>query len=226
MKVAASDRVVDKLTELEQLHPGIKSFPLDVTGSEAVKKAAGDIKAYFGAIDLAVLCAGVAHPMHAENYDAKLAVHSMDVNFNGNLRALGSLMPDMIQRRAGHIAMIASMTGYRGMTDSAAYAPSKAAIIALAESLKLDLQRYGVRMTVINPGFVDTPITQQLDYPLPYIMTARDAATRIIAGLKAGRYEIAFPWQMLLTTKLGRIMPNAMYFWFCRKIDEQGKAQT
>ena len=226
VKVAASDRVIDKLIELEGLHPGIKAFPLDVTDGDALKKTVEAIKAHSGPIDLAVLCAGVAHPMGAENYDVKLALHSMNVNYNGILRALGSLMPGMIQRRSGHIAMIASMTGYRGPTDSAAYAPTKAAIISLTEALKLDLARFGVKISVINPGFVDTPITQQLNYELPHIMTASDTATRIITGLRRGRYEIVFPWQMTLATKLGRMMPNTWYFWFCRKIEEQEKLKA
>ena len=223
VKVAASDRVIDKLMELEASQPGIKAFPLDVTDGDAVKQTADAIKAAMGPIDLAVLCAGVAHPMGAANYDVKLAVHSVNVNYNGIVRALGALMPDMIKRGSGHLALIASMTGHRGMPDSAAYAPTKAAIINLTETLKQDLERYGVTISVINPGFVDTPITQQLDYPLPHVMTPADAAERIIEGLRRRKYEIAFPWQMNWPTKMLRLMPNSMYFWFSRKIEEAGR---
>lgn len=223
VNVAASDRVIDKLADLAASQPRITAYPLDVTDGEAVTKTAAAIKAAMGPIDLAVLCAGVAHPMGAANYDVNLAVHSVNVNYNGILRALGALMPDMIKRGSGHLALIASMTGHRGMPDSAAYAPTKAAIINLTETLKLDLARYGITISVINPGFVDTPITQQLDYPLPHIMTPADAAERIIDGLRQRKYEIAFPWQMNWPTKILRMMPNSLYFWCSRKIEEAGK---
>ena len=225
VKVAASDRVADKLLELEALHPGLKAYPLDVTDDAALKQTVDAITAQMGPIDLAVLCAAIAPPMDAVTYNVTAAMQTMDVNYNGILRAYGALMPGMIERRSGHLAAIASVTGYRGMSDSAAYAPTKAAVISLTETLKLDLERYGIKISVINPGFVDTQITKDLPHERPYLMTPSEAARRIVDGLKRGRYEIAFPWQMILTGKLLRLMPNTMFFWLSRRIDEAGTVE-
>ena len=99
---------------------------------------------------------------------------------------------------------------------AAAYAPSKAAVISLAEVLKIDLAPHGITVSLVNPGFVETPMTSINTFPMPYLMTVDDAAERIIRGLKAGKYEIAFPWQLVTMLKIARIVPNKVYLWFVR----------
>jgi short-subunit dehydrogenase len=146
----------------------------------------------------------------------------MDVNYNGVLRAISEVMPGMIARKSGHLAVVASVTGYRSFSDTAAYGPSKAALISLAETLRLDLERFGVLISVVNPGYVDTQITQSLNYERPaHMLTPAQAATLMIAGLKAKRYEITFPWQTVWPVKIMRFMPNSWFFWLSRKIDEK-----
>jgi NAD(P)-dependent dehydrogenase (short-subunit alcohol dehydrogenase family) len=222
VKVAISARSADKLFELEKLHPGLKAYPLDVTDAAAVTRAADAIIADLGPIDLVIMNAGVWRPMGVIDYDGAAAIESMNTNYNGVIQPLSALIPKMIERKAGHIALVASVAGYRGLAQSAAYAPTKAALINLAECLKPDLARFGVKVSIVNPGFVDTPMTRVNTFPMPFMITAPDAASRIISGLKRGRYEIAFPWPTVMTLKLFRLLPNIAYFWLARMMQPLG----
>ena len=214
--VAASARSADKLSELAAINPAIVPVPVDVTDLVAMRNAVTHITKEVGPIDLAILNAGVWHPMGAHEFSADKVLQSMEVNYNGVVNALDALLPDMIAGARGHVALVSSVAGYRGLPKSIAYAPSKAAPIALAESLRHDLDRAGVKISIINPGFVDTPMTRINKFPMPFLITSDDAANRMIAGLKKGKYEIAFPWQTNLMMKVARLVPNWMFFWTVR----------
>lgn len=216
IKVAASARSKDTLHDLAAINANIVSFPVDVTDLESVRKVTRDIENDLGPIDLAILNAGVWHPFGACEFDAAKAVQSMDVNYNGIVHALDALLPNMISEQRGHVALVSSVAGYRGLPNAIAYAPSKAAVISLAETLRHDLDRLGVKISVINPGFVDTPMTEVNEFPMPFIITSDDAANRMIAGLRKGKYEIAFPWQTNFMMKLIRLLPNWLFFWATR----------
>ncbi|MEQ1671138.1 MAG: SDR family NAD(P)-dependent oxidoreductase, partial [Hyphomicrobium sp.] len=180
--VAVSARGADKLGELERLSPNIKSFPCDVTDAAAVAATVSSIEQSVGPIDLAILNAGVWHPMTASNYDLAKVKASMDVNYSGVTNALAPVMKTMIGRARGHIAIVASVAGLRGLPKGAAYAPTKAALISLAESLYADLKLKGVRITVINPGFVATPMTDVNTFPMPFLISADEAVKTIRRG--------------------------------------------
>ena len=210
--VAVSARSADTLAELARLQPGIVPVVLDVTEPDAVAAAHAHILNTIGPINLAVLNAGVWDPMRAAEFDAARAVRSMQVNFGGVANALQPLIPAMIARGRGHIALVASVAGYRGLPKAAAYAPSKAAVISLAEVLRLELVSRGITVSLVNPGFVETPMTAVNEFPMPYMIKAEDAAARIIRGLERGQFEIAFPWPLVAQLKLLRILPYSLYF--------------
>ena len=121
----------------------------------------------------------------------------------------------MLARRRGQLALVASVAGYRGLPMAAAYAPSKAAVISLAEVLRLELSGEGITVNLVNPGFVDTPMTAVNTFSMPYMISAEDAARRMLRGLEkglaGGPFEIAFPWQLALQLKLLRIAPYRLY---------------
>jgi len=211
VRVAASARNAAKLEELRSSHSGILAVPLDVTHRDDVRAAFVRLEAELGAIDLAVLNAGIWQPMSVSAFDAGKSAESMTVNYLGIANALEQLIPPMIERRSGHIALVSSVAGYRGLPKAAAYAPTKAAVISLAEVLRLELSRHGITVSLVNPGFVETPMTSVNDFPMPYIVPVDEAADRIIRGLAARKYEIAFPWQLVASLKLLRILPNALY---------------
>ena len=211
VRVAASARTADKLADLHAAAPNVVSFPLDVTVPLDVKAVHDQIVRDLGGIDLAILNAGVWHPMDANAFDASRAAHSMSVNYIGIANALEPLIASMVARGRGQIALVASVAGYRGLPKAAAYAPSKSAVITLAEVLRIELQRQGIVVSVINPGFVETPMTSVNEFPMPFIIKADDAADRILKGLERGRFEIAFPWQLAFLLKLLRVLPNGIY---------------
>jgi short-subunit dehydrogenase len=215
--VAASARRVEALHELTKLNPKIHAFPLDVTDTRATKAVVTSIQDTRGPIELAVLNAGIGQRMGVDNFDAEVAAQTMAVNYQGLVNGVAALLPGMRERRSGRIALMSSVAGYRGLPRAAAYAPSKAAAISLAESLRPELQDRGISISIINPGYVETPLTENARYPLPFVISAEDAASRIISGLARGKFEIAFPWQMVWMLKLGRLMPYPLFFWMMKR---------
>jgi short-subunit dehydrogenase len=223
LKVAVSARSADKLNELAQLSTNISAYPVDVVDAAAVASTADRISRDIGPIDLAILNAGIWHPMSASNYDLADATESISVNYVGVINGLDPVMRVMIARGRGHIALVSSVAGYRGLPKSAAYGPTKAALINLAESLYADLKLKGVTMTVINPGFVKTPMTDVNTFPMPYLVTVDEAVSSIRKGLASGQFEIVFPGRMALMMKTMRVLPYRAYFWATAKIANREK---
>lgn len=212
VKVAVTARNREALQSLASEHSGITAVPLDVTDSKAVADAVRTIEQTVGGIDLAVLNAGVWDPMRGSEFTADRVNTAMSVNFGGIANALEPLIGRMMARGEGHIALVASVAGYRGLPKAAAYAPTKAAVISLAEVLRAELPRHGIDVSVVNPGFVETPMTAVNKFPMPFIIKADDAARRIIRGLDKRRFEVAFPWQLVSILKIMRLLPYRLYF--------------
>jgi NAD(P)-dependent dehydrogenase (short-subunit alcohol dehydrogenase family) len=213
-RVAASARNADALAALGT---GIHAYPLDVTDAAACARAAEAIRRDLGAIDLAVLNAGTHFPTPAAGFDAQAVRGLIEVNLIGAANGLAAILPDMIACRRGRIAVVASVAGYRGLPTASAYCASKAGLIALAESLKFDLDPLGVKIQVINPGFVRTPLTDRNPFPMPFLMEVEDAVTRILRGLESDRFEIAFPRRFVWLLKALRLLPDRLYFALLRQ---------
>lgn len=207
--VAASARSADKLA---LLGANIRPYPLDVTERTAVLATINSIERDLGPIDLAVLAAGTYTPVDVEGFSPAIFEIAMATNYLGVVNALAGLLPPMMSRRAGHVAWIASVAGYVGLPKAAAYGPSKAALINLAESLKPDLDIRGITVSVINPGFVETPLTAQNDFSMPFLMQAPEAARLSIEGLLKRRFEIAYPLRFVIIMKLARLIPYVLFF--------------
>ena len=218
VKVVASARSQAKLTEIAGQHPGISSLPVDVTALVAMAEASRSITATLGPIDLAVFNAGIWEAMSVRNFSAAKAARSMAVNYQGIVNGIEAILPGMLERGTGHIGLVASVAGYRGLGPTAAYGPSKAAVINLAETLNNNLAMRGIKVSVINPGYVDTAMTRGNPFAMPFMVSAEDAAHRILRGLEKGKFEIAFPWQLVLLMKLARLMPNGLFFWYARTV--------
>jgi NAD(P)-dependent dehydrogenase (short-subunit alcohol dehydrogenase family) len=214
LNVAASARSKEKLAGLGA---NVRAYPLDVTDAEGCAATIAAIERDLGPIDLAVLGAGTFEPMTLDTLSLDNFHRTMETNYMGVVNALAALVPLMRGRGQGHLAWIASVAGYRGLPKAAAYGPSKAALINLAESLKPELQVFGVKVSVINPGFVETPMTAQNKFPMPFLMKPEDAARQSIAGLVAGKFEIAFPFRFVAFLKIARILPYSWYFGLIRR---------
>jgi short-subunit dehydrogenase len=214
VKVAASARNVDALNALGA---GVSAYPLDVTDDAKVASTFAQIERDLGPIDLIIAGAGTYTAVTANDIKPDLFRRMFDVNYIGVINVLAAAIPVFRQRRSGHLSWIASLSGYRGLPKASAYGPTKAALINLAESLKPELEIDNVKVSVVNPGFVRTPMTAQNDFEMPFLMEPADAARATIAGLAKGKFEVAYPRPFVAILKTARVLPYRMFFWFSRK---------
>jgi NAD(P)-dependent dehydrogenase (short-subunit alcohol dehydrogenase family) len=203
---------VGELDQLNKENTLIQPVPLDVTHSEAVLTAVAQIESSQGAIDLAVLNAGIYQPLPGGLGEPALFEQHMAVNYMGVINCLSAILPDMQNRKQGQVAIVASLAGYRGLPQSAAYGPSKAALINLAETLRLELSDSGIDVRLINPGFVETRLTAKNRFDMPAIMPPEMAAVKIVKGLLGQRFEISFPRRFVIWMKFARLLPYRLYF--------------
>ena len=212
-EVVASARSAEKLAALaREPDRSIVLWPLDITDHGAVQAAVARVEAERGPIDVAVLNAGTHQPVEAGEFTASGLRALIELNVMGTAACLEALMPRMIARGRGRIAVVASVAGYRGLPTGAYYGASKAALINLTESLRFDLDRAGVTIQLIDPGFVRTPLTDRNDFPMPFLIDTDLAADRIARGLRSRRFEIAFPRIFVALLKLLRLLPFRLYF--------------
>jgi short-subunit dehydrogenase len=184
----------------------------DVTDPSALETLIAGIESEHGPVGLAVLNAGVYTPMRARAFDVAICKRTVDVNLMGVINGLGPLLPRMLARKDGRIALVASVAGYAGLPNSMAYGATKAALINLAECLRLDCEGDGVIIQVVNPGFVETAATAVNDFEMPALMSAGAAAVRIADGLQTNQFEIVFPKRFTTVLKFLGLLPYPIYF--------------
>ena len=211
-QVVVSARNVILLQRFESEHSGSLALALDATDRDAMAVAARRIVAQFGRIDLALYCAGHYRPMRATDFDLDEALQHQRINYVGALHMLDAVLPVVLKQKAGHISLVSSVAGYRGLPQSLAYGPTKAALINLAQTLYLDLRASGIGVSVINPGFVATPLTANNDFSMPALLSPEQAAHEILKGWAAGRFEIHFPKRFTLWVKALALLGDGVYF--------------
>ena len=215
--VYATARSTDDLAKLEEasqrLAGRIVAAPGDVTDADAMAGIAGKIDSDGKGLALCVFNAGIYLPVHGECLDVTDFDKTFAVNLSGVVRGLVPAIEQMKARGRGQIAIVSSVTGYGGLPTSAAYGATKAALINMAESLKFDLDKIGVRIQVINPGFVDTPATADNAFTMPALLQPEEAAKRVAGGLKSGSFEITFPRRFTYVLKALQFLPYPAYFW-------------
>jgi len=221
--VAATARPSGALEALAAGSDKIKAFPADVLDAPALRSCAAKIEGELGAIDLALFGAGMYVPFDIRNIDLDGFHRTMALNVDGVINGIAAVLPSMLARKAGHIAIMGSLFGYSGWPGNGAYGASKAALINLAESLRLELEGEGVAVTLINPGFVDTPLNASYDPKKKlYVMSKERCARKILERLGDKPYEIAFPPQVEGFLKGVRSLPRAVSFplirWFTQRM--------
>jgi NAD(P)-dependent dehydrogenase (short-subunit alcohol dehydrogenase family) len=215
-KVVVSARSGAALEAFVATHPGAQALKLDASDAAAVKTAAQSLLAQ-GPLDLTMYCAGYYREQRATGFDLADMLRHQQVNYVGALYVLDAVLPAMLQRGSGHLSLVGSVAGYRGLPQSLAYGPTKAALINLAETLYLDLQASGVGVSLVNPGFVETPLTADNQFSMPALISPAQAAAEILAGWARGQFEIHFPKRFTLWMKTLRVLPYALYFPAIRK---------
>ena len=217
--VVVSARNAAALQDFVNAHPGVDAqglpravaMPLDATQASDVKDAATTIMKN-RPIDCAVYCAGTYKELRATEFNLQTMLEHQRVNYLGALYMLDAVLPHFLERQSGHISLISSVAGYGGLPKSMAYGPTKAALINLAETLYLDLHDQNVGVSLISPGFVDTPLTAQNKFNMPALITPNEAAQEILKGWAKGEFEIHFPKRFTQWMKTIKMLPYRLYF--------------
>jgi NAD(P)-dependent dehydrogenase (short-subunit alcohol dehydrogenase family) len=215
--VLATARREDALDDLAKRADGqrggrVVPVPGDVTDPDAMAALVDRAVEAHGPIALAILNAGTFRADGIDPFDLEGFRKTVDINVKGTANCVAPLLPRWIARHRGHLAVVSSVAGYTGLPTAIAYGATKAALINFCESLKFDFDKAGLKIQVINPGFVRTPLTEQNPFPMPFLMEVEDAADRILRGLERRSFEITFPRRFTCALKLLRVLPYGLYF--------------
>ena len=222
--VAISARRAELLNELSNSYENISGFPLDVTNKEKCKEVFNEIKNKFENIDICFFSTGTWDPKKEKEIDVEQMENVFKVNFFGTVNCIKAVEQYFRDKKKGIITIVSSIAGYRGLPNSTGYGPSKSALNNLAESLYFDFKRYNVRVCLVSPGFIKTPMTDKNDFKMPFLKTPEYAADQIFEGLvNKNTFEIHFPKSLTITLKLLSFLPSKIYFGLVGKLTKYQK---
>ncbi len=210
--VSAVARRADRLAALEQATDYFCGYQADVRDASAMAAAVDTSFKTYGPIDVAILNAGIYVPQDGCQISPSIYAEHMDVNYMGVVNGLAAIVPQMLAARGGQIVIISSVAGWRGLPKAAAYGPTKAALISLAESLYFDLTPKNIKIQIMCPGFVDTEATAVNDFDMPDLLSAETAAGHIISGMQSDVFSHAFPKSFSRKLKFLKYLPDRLYF--------------
>ena len=217
-KVAISARREELLKNIAQ-DSNIFDYPLDVTDEKKVGEVFKKILEDFKNIDLCIFGAGTYEPKLEKEISQKQIRKTIEVNFFGVVNCIKTVEEYFKNKKNGHISIVSSIAGYRGLPNSSGYGPSKAALSNLTESLYFDFKKHNVRVSLISPGFIKTPMTDKNKFRMPFIKSPEFAADKIYNGLvKSNAFEITFPKQLTIIFKFFKILPNRIYLFLIDKL--------
>ena len=222
--VAISARRAELLNELSNSYENISDFPLDVTNKEKCKEVFKEIKNKYENIDICFFSTGTWDPKKEKEIDVERMEDVFKVNFFGTVNSIKAVEQYFRDKKNGTITIVSSIAGYRGLPNSTGYGPSKSALNNLAESLYFDFKRYNVRVCLVSPGFIKTPMTDKNDFKMPFLKTPEYAADQIYEGLvNKNIFEIHFPKSLTITLKLLSFLPSKIYFGLVGKLTKYQK---
>jgi NAD(P)-dependent dehydrogenase (short-subunit alcohol dehydrogenase family) len=217
--VAISARRENLLSELSEKYENISPFPLDVTDKESCKRIFNQVKQKFGEIDICFFSTGTWDPKKEKDINVEQIENVFKINFFGTVNSIKAVEEYYKNRKEGTISIVSSIAGYKGLPNSTGYGPSKSALNNLAESLYFDFGRHNVRVCLVSPGFIKTPMTDKNDFKMPFLKTPEFAADKIYDGLVNKKsFEIHFPKELTLTLKFFSILPYKLYFYLIKKL--------
>lgn len=189
-----------------------KIYSADVSVPDSMVAAGKACLAAQGVPDVVVACAGISVGVDtAERSDIEVMAQTYATNNVGTAATFHPFVAAMVQRRSGTLVGIGSVNGIRGFAGHGANCPSKAALISYCECLRVELKASGVRVVTLCPGYIDTPLTRQNQYSMPFLMRPQDFADKAFAAIEAGTSYRVIPWQMGVVAKLLRLLPNAVF---------------
>jgi len=215
-RVAITARNQNELDKLALKLPNCFAYAADITKQKQITEAVNTIEAEFAPIALAILNAGIYLPTAIPEFDIKSFKRSFDVNIGGTLNCLDPVIPRMLARGFGQVAIMASVAGFNGLPTSAAYGGTKAALLNMGEALAIEYAPHNIFFSVIAPGFVETPATDKNRFSMPFILKVDDAARRIQAGIEKGAFLVAFPKRFVLILRMLQALPRNLYVGLMR----------
>ena len=216
--VAISARRENLLKEISDNNENIHGFPLDVTDKSKCKEVFEQIKNKFQDVDICFFSTGTWNPKKEKDIDVEQIEDVFKVNFFGTLNSIKAVEEYFKNKKEGIITIVSSIAGYRGLPNSTGYGPSKSALNNLAESLYFDFKRSNVRVCLVSPGFIKTPLTDKNEFPMPFIKSPEFAAEKMFNGLTKNKaFEIHFPKALTLLLKFLRILPYRIYLFLIDK---------
>ena len=222
--VAISARREELLYELENKYENISAFPLDVTNKAKCREIFEKVKNKYNNIDIVFFSTGTWNPKKEKDIDVEQIEDVFKVNFFGTLNSIKAVEEYFKTRKEGIITIVSSIAGYRGLPNSTGYGPSKSALNNLAESLYFDFKRSNVRICLVSPGFIKTPMTDKNNFKMPFLKSTEYAANKIYDGLiNTNNFEIHFPNQLTLILKLLGFLPSKLYFGLIGKLTKYQK---
>ena len=222
--VAISARRENLLKEIADTNANISSFPLDVTDKSKCKEVFEQIKKKFENIDICFFSTGTWNPKKEKDIDVEQIEDVFKINFFGTLNSIKAVEEYFKNKKSGTITIVSSIAGYRGLPNTTGYGPSKSALISLAESLYFDFEKHNVRVCLVSPGFIKTPMTDKNDFKMPFLKTPEFSADKIYDGLiNKKNFEIHFPKELTLTLKLLKLLPSKVYFNLVKKLTKYQK---
>lgn len=211
------DVLNDFVAELKRKNIPAVAASADVRDAKAVRAAADRFRAELGPIDVMIANAGIGTSKHAAQLQPEQVAEVININAVGASNSVAAVLPEMVERNSGQLVAIASLAGYRGLAKSAAYCASKAAMSSFFESLRIDLRRTNVNVTVIYPGFIKTELTAGRVKKMPYLMELDTAIEKILMAIEKGKKSYAFPWQLATIVRSCSILPATMYDWIAER---------
>ena len=207
----SEDKLQELATEIEAVGVEVLVLPGDVTDRESMQRVADAMRDAWGGIDVLIANAGTHVPTRVEAFDVDEYMDLMRLNYGGVLNCIEAVLPRMLEDGAGHIVGVSSLAGYRGVPGAAAYGATKSALIHFLESMRFDLAGSGVDVTIVNPGFVRTPLTDRNDFDMPFLVEPDRAARIIRRGIERRRREVSFPFPFNWFIKFLRVIPMPLY---------------
>ncbi|MCH8621320.1 SDR family NAD(P)-dependent oxidoreductase [Undibacterium sp. TS12] len=216
--VVISARKRERLEKIAAAYPHARALPLDVTDRASLATSHAEIMEHWRWIDLVLIVAGSYNEMRADSFDLDKAISLIDVNLRGVYQCLEVVLPVLLKQGAGGIGVVSSVAGLSGLPKALVYGPTKAALINLCESLFLDLRPKNIAVYMINPGFVETPMTHENNFRMPALMSAPAAAQALVKGLERGNFHIHFPRRFTNWLRFARLLPYPAYFYLVHKV--------
>jgi len=206
-----NDIIENWVNKLENKKANILILKNDVINKSNVAQTFAKITEEFGNIDVAILNSGIGKNVTTQNFSSQIAEDIINTNFLGVVYWIEQLLPNMMKNKSGIIAPVSSLADNRGYSGSGFYCASKAALSIFAEGLSTDLAKFGIKVITIKPGFVKTPMTDQNKFKMPFMISAKKAAEKIISGIEKEKTIIQFPFPTVLGAKIIGMLPNWVY---------------